>query len=74
MKPKPNLSNLRVYGCKAFVRINNIPRLAKMKPRAMIGYLRIWVPKAHKVINARDCVFDEASFYQLNTAYDVIDD
>ncbi|KAJ5666537.1 uncharacterized protein N7477_008985 [Penicillium maclennaniae] len=83
MKPKPDLSNLRVYGCKAFVRINNIPRLAKMKPRAMIGYLvgfkasniwRIWVPKAHKVINARDCVFDEASFYQPNTAYDVIDD
>ncbi|KAJ6104196.1 hypothetical protein N7523_010516 [Penicillium sp. IBT 18751x] len=83
MKPKPDLSNLRVYGCKAFVRINNIPRLAKMKPRAMIGYLvgfkasniwRIWVPKAHKVINARDCVFDEASFYRSNTSYDVIDD
>ncbi|KAJ6111592.1 hypothetical protein N7523_007653 [Penicillium sp. IBT 18751x] len=83
MKPKPDLSNLRVYGCKAFVRINNIPRLAKMKPRAMIGYLvgfkasniwRIWVPKAHKVINARDCVFDEASFYRPNSGYDVIDD
>ncbi|KAJ5670387.1 uncharacterized protein N7477_005750 [Penicillium maclennaniae] len=74
MKSKPDLSNLRVYGCKAFVRINNIPRLAKMKPRAMIGYLRIWVPKAHKVLNARDCVFDENSFYQPNSAYDVIDD
>ncbi|KAJ5675304.1 uncharacterized protein N7477_005238 [Penicillium maclennaniae] len=54
-----------------------------MKPRAMIGYLvgfkasniwRIWVPKAHKVLNARDCVFDENSFYQPNSAYDVIDD
>jgi hypothetical protein len=54
-----------------------------MKPRAMIGYLvrfkasniwRIWVPKARKVISARDCIFDETSFYQSDILYDIVDD
>ncbi|KAJ5125243.1 hypothetical protein N7448_004570 [Penicillium atrosanguineum] len=83
MQQKPDLSNLRVYGCKAFVRITIIPRLAKMKPRAMIGYLvgfkasniwRIWVPRAGRIINARDCIFDETSFYQPNSPYDLVND
>jgi hypothetical protein len=83
IKPKPDLSNIRVFGCKAYVRINNIPRLQKMRPRAMIGYLvgykasniwRIWVPRAHKVINARDCVFNETSFYSPNPPNHLIDD
>jgi hypothetical protein len=49
----------------------------------MIGYLvgykasniwRIWVPRAHKVINARDCVFDETNFYSPNPLNHLIDD
>jgi hypothetical protein len=83
MKLKPDLSNIRVFGCKTYVRINNIPRLQKMRPRAMIGYLmgykasniwRIWVPRAYKVINTRDCVFDKTSFYAPNTPNHLIDD
>lgn len=32
------------------------------------------MPKAYKVINTRDCVFDETSFYQPDMSYDLIDD
>jgi hypothetical protein len=68
----PDLSYLRVIGCKAYVRIPNIPRLKKMDPRAFIGYLigyestnsfRIWVPQRRKVIITRDVIFDEDSKY-----------
>lgn len=68
----PSLSNIRVYGCKAYVRILSIPRLFKMSVRAQIGYLvgydasniwRIWIPQSRKIIRARDVVFDETSFY-----------
>ena len=64
----PNLSHLRIIGCKAYVRIPNIPKLKKMDPRALIGYLvgyeasnlfRIWVPQRRRVIVARDVTFDE---------------
>ncbi|KAJ5124630.1 uncharacterized protein N7515_008455 [Penicillium bovifimosum] len=70
---KPDLSNLRVYGCKAFVRTHNIPRLAKLAPRAEIGYLvgyeasniwRIWIPAKNRIIRARDVEFDETKFYK----------
>ncbi|KAJ5143087.1 uncharacterized protein N7515_001874 [Penicillium bovifimosum] len=70
---KPDLSNLRVYGCKAFVRTHNIPRLAKLAPRAEIGYLvgyeasniwRIWIPAKKRIIRARDVEFDETKFYK----------
>jgi hypothetical protein len=38
----------------------------------LVGYKalniwRIWVPRAYKVINTRDYVFDETSFYAPNT-------
>ena len=39
LQAKPDLSNLRIFGCKAFVRIENIPRIAKLAPRAAIGFL-----------------------------------
>jgi hypothetical protein len=83
MKPKPDLSNLRVYGCKTYIRILNIPRLQKLKPRAHIGYLvgyislniwRIWVPKKQKVINVRDCIFDESSLYEPSDYLQLIND
>ena len=72
LQTKPDLSNLRIYGCKAYCRINNIARLAKMAPRAAIGYLvgyessniwRIWIPSRRKVIRARDVEFDETELY-----------
>ncbi|CEJ61375.1 hypothetical protein PMG11_09910 [Penicillium brasilianum] len=72
LKRLPDLSNIRVFGCKAFVRINNIPKLAKMSPRAAIGYLvgydasniwRIWIPSKRRIVRARDVEFDETRFY-----------
>ena len=53
LQAKPDLSNIRIFGCKAYVRITKLPRLAKLAPRAAIGYLvgyeahniwRIWIP------------------------------
>jgi hypothetical protein len=54
------------------MRINKIPRLAKLAPRAAIGYLvgyeahniwRIWIPTKGRVIRARDVQFNEEEFY-----------
>ena len=68
LQAKPDLSNLRVFGCKAFVRIENIPKIAKLAPRAAIGFLvgydasniwRIWIPAKRRIIRARDVEFDE---------------
>lgn len=36
---KPDLSNLRIFGCKAYRRIPQIPKLDKLEPRAEPGYL-----------------------------------
>ncbi|KAJ5135505.1 uncharacterized protein N7515_004783 [Penicillium bovifimosum] len=72
LKAKPDLSDLRIYGCKAYVRIHNIPKLSKLAPRAEVGYLvgydasniwRIWVPGKKRVIRARDVEFDETQFF-----------
>ena len=72
LQAKPDLSNLRIFGCKAFVRIENILRIAKLAPRAAIGFLvgydasniwRIWIPAKRRVIRARDVEFDETQFF-----------
>jgi hypothetical protein len=39
MHEQLDLKNLKVYGCKTYVQIIHIPRLQKLKPRALIGYL-----------------------------------
>lgn len=63
-----NLSNLRVYGCRTYVRIQGIPQPDKMHSRAEIGYLvgyktgnvwRVWFPRTNSVKFVRDAVFDE---------------
>ncbi|RKF80017.1 hypothetical protein GcM3_049032, partial [Golovinomyces cichoracearum] len=69
---KPDLSHLHPFGCRAYVFQHNIPRLKKMLPRALIGYLvgydsrnifRVWIPSREKVIRSRDVVFNDNLFY-----------
>jgi transposase InsO family protein len=69
---KPNLSHLRVYGCRAYPLNKHIPRSGKLQPRAHIGYLtgydslniyRVWIPSQEKVVRTRDVTFDEELFY-----------
>lgn len=69
---KPNLSHLNIYGCKAYSIKHGIPKLHKLQPRALIGYLigydstniyRIWSPTQDKVIRTRDVTFNEKAFY-----------
>jgi hypothetical protein len=65
---KPSLANLRVYGCRAYVRQHKIPRSKKLDPQAWIGYLirytasnvwKIWNPLTRKITDERDVIFDE---------------
>ncbi|KAJ6041359.1 hypothetical protein N7460_006749 [Penicillium canescens] len=65
---RPNLSNLRLYGCRAYVMRQGIAKSDKMEPRAEIGYLvgyvasniwKIWLPQLNQVREFRDVVFDE---------------
>jgi Reverse transcriptase (RNA-dependent DNA polymerase) len=71
-KQKPQLAHLHPYGCRAYPLRSNVPRLDKLAPRAMIGYLvgydssniyRIWVPSQMRVIRTRDVTFDHSRFY-----------
>lgn len=72
-KFRPKLAHLRVYGCKAYVRIPNIPRTMKLAARGVVGYLvgyeastiyRIWIPSANKVVRTRDVTFNEDLFFE----------
>lgn len=69
---RANLANLRIFGCRAYVRKQAIPNAAKMEPRAEIGYLvgyeasniwRVWFPRRGAVRSVRDVVFDENVFF-----------
>jgi hypothetical protein len=70
---KPNLSHLRVYGCRAYPLNKHIPRSKKLQARAHIGYLmgydssniyRVWIPSQQKVVRTRDVTFNEELFYE----------
>lgn len=70
---KPSLAHLHPYGCLAYVLNKQIPRRAKMQPRAKLGYLvgydstnifRIWLPSINRVIRSRDVKFDETRYYR----------
>ena len=72
LSKKPNLANLRVFGCRAYVRDPKVPKGRKMAPRAWIGYLvgfvasniwQIWHPRHQQVFSERDVIFDESLFY-----------
>ena len=69
---KPLLTHLHPYGCKAYPLEKNIPRLKKLLPRALIGYLvgydstniyRIWIPGDDRIIRTRDVAFDHSRFF-----------
>jgi hypothetical protein len=70
--PNPSTAHLKIYGCRAYPLIYNIPKTQKLDPRAQIGYLlgynstnifRIWIPKKHQVIKTRDVTFDKLRKY-----------
>jgi hypothetical protein len=66
----PDLSKLKVWGCKCW---SNIPAGYRHKdwaPKSTVGYLmgysefqidayKIWIPSTNKIIMARDVIFDE---------------
>jgi hypothetical protein len=69
---KPDLTNLRAYGCKAYAMTTTAmrkeQRLKRFNPKAWIGYLvgytssntfRIWNPVLNKVVIMRDVIFNE---------------
>jgi hypothetical protein len=78
---QPDISHLKVYGCKAYALIppEKIPRKDKLAPRAEIGWLigyqstniyEIWIPQPFKIIQSRDVTFDERTKFdpsQLTT-------
>lgn len=75
INPKPSISHLRIYGCRAYPLIHKILKKEKLKPRAQIGYLvgyqssnifRIWIPQEHKITLTRDVTFDESRTYNPN--------
>lgn len=72
---KPDVSNLKIVGCRAYVHIPRQVRLAaeKLSERAWVGYLigyeaqniwRIWHPTSKQVVRVRDVVFLEDRLYR----------
>ena len=67
---KPDISQLRVFGCKAYVLVRDAalklaPRTIPciyMGPTMNLGTHRLWNPATRKFINSRDVVFDEGSY------------
>ena len=66
---KPDIANMRAFGALAYPEIPKKDRAGKMGPVAAVGrfvayptgtkgYL-VWVPGRHKVITARNVIFDE---------------
>ncbi|KAK9358069.1 hypothetical protein V1504DRAFT_318059 [Lipomyces starkeyi] len=69
---KPDVSHLRIWGCKAWALVSSERRARseKFKPRSKPGYFvgteahnifRIWMPDTEKVIRARDVTFVETA-------------
>ena len=73
--PVPDLSHLRVIGCRAYVLKHNVPKTQKVASRAHSGYLvgyaannifYVWLPIHNKVIKSRNVIFDESVFWDAN--------
>ena len=71
-RKRPDISHLRVFGCKAYVMTPTAQkkeqRIKRLDPRAWIGYLlgydstnvyRVWVPMKNSIVRIRDVIFDE---------------
>ena len=67
-KKKPNIENLRVIGCRAYVHVPDCKRKkldSKATPCWLVGYgeetkgWRLWDPVSRKIILSRDVIFDE---------------
>jgi hypothetical protein len=78
---KLNLANLRVYGCRAYICCEGIPKLDKMAPRAWVGYLvsytasniwKIWDPKANTVTDERDVKFLEEIMFDPDNPFHML--
>lgn len=74
----PNVTNLRAFGCKAWVYLPKEQRTqsAKLAVRAQHGFLvgytasniwKIWLPTEHKVIESSHVTFDEQTFNDAPT-------
>ena len=66
------MAYIYLFSYKAFFLIHKIPKLAKMSPKAQIGYLynynstnifRIWLPIQDKIIRIRDVKFNDNKLY-----------
>lgn len=77
---KPNLSNLRVFGCVAFAHVPEVER-GKLDKKAQrgrfVGYsrvskgYRVYDEETQKILNRRDVVFDECNFGHTKTHVEV---
>src|ERR1700722_1392688 len=70
--PRPGVSHLVVYGCRAYALDKQHDKLDRTDPRAKIGFLvgyksrtifRVWIPEEKRVVSVRDVTFDESRFY-----------
>ena len=73
-KHKPNISHLRIFGCRVFTLIDKFNRTSKLDPIAKLGYnlgiarnQRGWLvllPDENRIIVSRTCRFDETVMYK----------
>ena len=70
--PRPGVSHLVAYGCRAYALDKQHDKLDRTDPRAKIGFLvgyksrtifRVWIPEEKRVVSVRDVTFDESRFY-----------
>lgn len=74
-KTKPNVSNMRIFGCIAYARIPDALRTKldnKGKKCRFIGYsengYRLWQEEERKLIHSRNVIFDENNYnYKTKT-------
>lgn len=79
-KTKPDLSGLRIFGCRCYTHIPRVQR-SKIQPTTtsciFIGYppdqrgYRVWNAKIRKAFVARDIVFDEILFPARKNLFEV---
>ena len=73
----PNLTNLHVYGCHAYIKHTEqdiSSQQDKMEPHALIGYLisfitsniwHVWIPEQQQVVSTHDVMFNKSKQYNL---------